>query len=178
MPRPYGKVFKGHTIPYGTLAGASDELRQAYYYNGYKEDSMLPELPCPPLEYLEYVDPEEELFKKEMVTVVADVLDTLSPRAIKVLRMRFGIGLESDYTLEEIGRTYDVTRERIRQIEAKGLRYLHHPSRLDILGELIGRYETTAEKANEAKRAQARWREARAAALERDKQTWRKPNDR
>jgi RNA polymerase sigma factor (sigma-70 family) len=136
MPRPYGKVFKGHTIPYGTLAGASDELRQAYYYNGYKEDSMLPELPCPPLEYLEYVDPEEELFKKEMVTVVADVLDTLSPRAIKVLRMRFGIGLDSDYTLEEVGKTYDVTRERIRQIEAKGLRHLKHPNRADILREI------------------------------------------
>ena len=169
MPRPYGKVFKGHTIPYGTLAGASEELRQAYYCNGYKEDSMLPELPCPPLEYLEYVDPEEELFKKEMVTVVAGVLDTLSPRAIRVLRMRFGIGLDSDYTLEEVGRTLDVTKERIRQIEAKGLRHLKYPSRVDILKELIGCYETTAEKANEAKRAQARWKEARAVALEKYK---------
>jgi len=178
MNKRYGKIEKGDTIPYGTLVGASYELRQACYSYGYLRDESMPELPCPPLEYLEYVDPEEELFKKEMVTVVADVLDTLSPRAIKVLRMRFGIGLTQDYTLEEVGKTYDVTRERIRQIEAKGLRYLHHPSRADILGELIGRYETTAEKANEAKRAQARWRESRAAALERDKQTWRKPNDR
>lgn len=178
MDRRYGKINKGQTIPYGTLVDASYELKQVYYYHGYLRDESMPELPCPPLEYLEYVDPEEELFKKEMVTVVADVLDTLSPRAIKVLRMRFGIGLTQDYTLEEVGKTLDVSRERIRQIEAKGLRYLHHPSRADILGELIGRYKTTAEEANEAKRAQARWREARAAALERDKQTRRKPNDR
>ena len=178
MDRRYGKINKGQTIPYGTLVGASDELRLVYYHHGYLRDESMPELPFPPPEYLEYVDPEEELFKKEMVTVVADVLDTLTPRTVKVLCMRFGIGLTQDYTLEEVGRTLDVSRERIRQIEAKGLRYLRHPSRADILGELIGRYKTTAEEANEAKRAQARWREARAAALERDKQTWRKPNDR
>jgi hypothetical protein len=169
MPRPYGKVFKGHTIPYGTLVGASDELRLAYYSYGYLRDQDFPELPCPPLEYHEYIDPEEELFKKEMVTVVADVLDTLSPRAIRVLRMRFGIGLDSDYTLEEVGKTLDVTKERIRQIEAKGLRLLKHPSRIDTLKELIGYYETTTEKATEAKKAQERWREMRAAALEKYK---------
>jgi len=169
MPSRYGKVFKGHTIPYGTLVGASDELRLAYYSYGYLRDQDFPELPCPPLEYHEYIDPEEELFKKEMVTVVADVLDTLSPRAIRVLRMRFGIGLDSDYTLEEVGKTLDVTKERIRQIEAKGLRLLKHPSRAEILEKLIGRYKTTAEKATEAKKAQERWREMRAAALEKYK---------
>jgi len=170
----YGKVFKGHTIPYGTLVGASDELRLAYYSYGYLRDQDFPELPCPPLEYLEYVDPEEELFKKEMVTVVADVLDTLSPRAIRVLRMRFGIGLDSDYTLEEVGKTLDLTRERIRQIEVKGLRTLKHPDRVDILGVLIGRYKTTSEKEIELRKEQERWKKARAAALERDKQTRRK----
>ena len=174
MPRPYGKINKGHTIPYGTLAGASDELRLAYYSYGYLRDQDFPDLPCPPLEYLEYVDPEEELFKKEMVTVVADVLDTLSPRAIKVLRMRFGIGLTQDYTLEEVGRTYDVTRERIRQIEVKGIRSLKHPNRVDILGVLIGRYKTTSEKEIELRKEQEKWKKARAAALERDKQTRRK----
>ena len=173
MPRPYGKVFKGHTIPYGTLVGASDELRLAYYSYGYLRDQDFPELPCPPLEYHEYVDPEEEFFKKEMVSVVADVLDTLSPRAIRVLRMRFGIGLDSDYTLEEVGRTLDVTKERIRQIEAVGLRLLRHPNRVDILGVLIGRYKTTSEKEIELRKEQERWKKARAAALERDKQTRR-----
>jgi RNA polymerase sigma factor (sigma-70 family) len=174
VPRPYGKINKGQTIPYGTLVGASDELRQAYYYNGYLRDESMPELPCPPFEYVDYVDPEEELFKKEMVTVVAGVLDTLSPRAIRVLRMRFGIGLDSDHTLEEVGKTLDLTKERIRQIEVKGLRTLRHPDRVDILGVLIGRYKTTSEKEIELRKEQARWREARAAALERDKQTWRK----
>jgi RNA polymerase primary sigma factor len=58
------------------------------------------------------------------------VLATLTPREEKVLRMRFGIGERSDHTLEEVGKNFDVTRERIRQIEAKALRKLRHPSRL------------------------------------------------
>jgi RNA polymerase primary sigma factor len=58
------------------------------------------------------------------------VLSTLTPREEKVLRMRFGIGEKSDHTLEEVGKSFDVTRERIRQIEAKALRKLRHPSRL------------------------------------------------
>jgi RNA polymerase primary sigma factor len=57
------------------------------------------------------------------------VLATLSPREERVLRMRFGIGELSDHTLEEVGQDFDVTRERIRQIEAKALRKLRHPSR-------------------------------------------------
>jgi len=57
------------------------------------------------------------------------VLSTLTPREEKVLRMRFGIGEKSDHTLEEVGRDFAVTRERIRQIEAKALRKLRHPSR-------------------------------------------------
>ena len=58
-----------------------------------------------------------------------DVLDTLTPREAKVLRMRFGIEMNTDHTLEEVGKQFDVTRERIRQIEAKALRKLKHPSR-------------------------------------------------
>ena len=57
------------------------------------------------------------------------VLKTLTPREEKVLRMRFGIGGKSDHTLEEVGQDFEVTRERIRQIEAKALRKLRHPSR-------------------------------------------------
>ena len=57
------------------------------------------------------------------------VLATLTPREEKVVRMRYGIGEKSDHTLEEVGQVFDVTRERIRQIEAKALRKLGHPSR-------------------------------------------------
>jgi RNA polymerase primary sigma factor len=57
------------------------------------------------------------------------VLKTLTPREEKVLRMRFGIGEKSDHTLEEVGQDFEVTRERIRQIEAKALRKLRHPSK-------------------------------------------------
>ena len=65
------------------------------------------------------------------------VLATLTPREEKVLRMRFGIGERSDHTLEEVGQNFDVTRERIRQIEAKALRKLRHPSRLKKLKSLV-----------------------------------------
>ena len=61
------------------------------------------------------------------------ILDTLTPREAKVLQMRFGIGMNTDHTLEEVGKQFDVTRERIRQIEAKALRKLRHPSRSDHL---------------------------------------------
>ena len=57
------------------------------------------------------------------------VLKTLTPREERVLRMRFGIGMNTDHTLEEVGQQFSVTRERIRQIEAKALRKLRHPSR-------------------------------------------------
>ena len=60
---------------------------------------------------------------------VRDVLAGLTPREAKVLRMRFGIDMNTDHTLEEVGKQFDVTRERIRQIEAKALRKLRHPSR-------------------------------------------------
>ena len=58
-----------------------------------------------------------------------DILSSLTPREAKVLRMRFGIDMNTDHTLEEVGKQFDVTRERIRQIEAKALRKLKHPSR-------------------------------------------------
>ena len=58
-----------------------------------------------------------------------EILSSLTPREAKVLRMRFGIDMNTDHTLEEVGKQFDVTRERIRQIEAKALRKLRHPSR-------------------------------------------------
>jgi RNA polymerase sigma factor (sigma-70 family) len=169
VKRNYGKISKGHRIPYGTMVGVDPEIRLAYYSHGYKEDSMLPEIPCPPVD-AEYVDPEEELFKKEMVGVVQEALETLTPRAIKVLCLRFGIGLDCDYTLEEVGRTFEVTRERIRQIEVKALRDLKHPQRSEKLRQLLGYYQTTADKEAKEKKLQRQWARAREAALERDRE--------
>jgi len=67
----------------------------------------------------------------------SDILETLTPREAKVLRMRFGIGMNTDHTLEEVGKQFDVTRERIRQIEAKALRKLRHPSRSEHLRSFL-----------------------------------------
>ncbi len=69
--------------------------------------------------------------------VVKEILDTLTPREAKVLRMRFGIEMSTDHTLEEVGKQFDVTRERIRQIESKAVRKLKHPSRSDKLRSFI-----------------------------------------
>src|SRR6478672_11687661 len=68
---------------------------------------------------------------------IKDVLETLTPREAKVLRMRFGIEMSTDHTLEEVGKQFDVTRERIRQIEAKAIRKLRHPSRSDKLKSFL-----------------------------------------
>jgi RNA polymerase primary sigma factor len=73
--------------------------------------------------------PGEAIVTKNLVEQVQKVLSTLTPREEKVLRMRFGIGEKYDHTLEEVGQDFSVTRERIRQIEAKSLRKLRHPSR-------------------------------------------------
>ena len=69
--------------------------------------------------------------------VTKEILDSLTPREAKVLRMRFGIEMNTDHTLEEVGKQFDVTRERIRQIEAKALRKLRHPSRSEKLRSFL-----------------------------------------
>ncbi|HAZ60470.1 MAG TPA: RNA polymerase sigma factor RpoD, partial [Gammaproteobacteria bacterium] len=69
--------------------------------------------------------------------VTRDILDGLTPREAKVLRMRFGIDMNTDHTLEEVGKQFDVTRERIRQIEAKALRKLRHPTRSEVLRSFL-----------------------------------------
>ena len=131
------RIVRGRTIPYGTLVGASKELLSAYYSHGYLRDEDMPELPCVPMMEGEHVDPHEELFKKELIAVVQKVLETLTPKEIKILQMRFGIGLTQEHTLEEIGAVFNVTRERIRQIEWRALRYMKHPLRSDKLRELV-----------------------------------------
>jgi RNA polymerase primary sigma factor len=72
-----------------------------------------------------------------LMETVRDVLAGLTPREAKVLRMRFGIDMNTDHTLEEVGKQFDVTRERIRQIEAKALRKLRHPTRSEQLRSFL-----------------------------------------
>jgi len=81
--------------------------------------------------------PSDAALHGSMREVVKEVLDSLTPREAKVLRMRFGVEMSTDQTLEEVGKQFDVTRERIRQIEAKALRKLRHPSRADKLKSFL-----------------------------------------
>jgi RNA polymerase primary sigma factor len=81
--------------------------------------------------------PADAAVHANLRAAIDDALDALSPREAKVLRMRFGIDTASDYTLEELGKQFDVTRERIRQIESKAMRKLMHPSRADKLRQFL-----------------------------------------
>ena len=81
--------------------------------------------------------PVEAAVYTSLQEATKEVLDTLTPREAKVLRMRFGIEMNTDHTLEEVGKQFDVTRERIRQIEAKALRKLRHPSRSERLRSFL-----------------------------------------
>ena len=92
---------------------------------GEEEDSHLGDF----IEDKKVINPSEAIVNLNLAEQTRKVLSTLTPREEKVLRMRFGIGEESDHTLEEVGQDFNVTRERIRQIEAKALRKLRHPSR-------------------------------------------------
>ena len=100
---------------------------------GDDEDSHLGDF----LEDTETEAPAEAAQNENLEEAIKQVLDSLTPREAKVLRMRFGIEMSSDHTLEEVGKQFDVTRERIRQIEAKALRKLRHPSRSDKLKSFI-----------------------------------------
>lgn len=104
---------------------------------GEEEDSSLGDF----IEDKGVVSPLDAVIKGNLSEQTADVLNSLSPREEKVLRMRFGIGEKSDHTLEEVGQDFAVTRERIRQIEAKALRKLRHPSRARRLRSFV---ETTS----------------------------------
>ncbi|NIG99160.1 MAG: RNA polymerase sigma factor RpoD [Buchnera aphidicola (Periphyllus acericola)] len=81
--------------------------------------------------------PLESATSKSLKNATNNILSGLTPREAKVLRMRFGIDMNTDHTLEEVGKQFDVTRERIRQIEAKALRKLRHPSRSEILKSFL-----------------------------------------
>jgi RNA polymerase primary sigma factor len=88
-------------------------------------------------ELLTIESPEESVYQKEKNLALADVVDSLTPKEQKVLQLRFGLHGEEEHTLEETGNIIDVTRERVRQIEAKALRKLRHPSRRSKLQEVV-----------------------------------------
>ncbi|MDG0814728.1 RNA polymerase sigma factor RpoD [Bdellovibrio svalbardensis] len=100
---------------------------------GEEEDSHLGDF----IEDKKVINPAEAIVNLNLAEQTRRVLSTLTPREEKVLRMRFGIGEESDHTLEEVGQDFNVTRERIRQIEAKALRKLRHPSRSNKLKNFV-----------------------------------------
>jgi RNA polymerase primary sigma factor len=100
---------------------------------GEEEDSHLGDF----IEDKSLVSPSDAVINMNLAEQTRKVLATLTPREEKVLRMRFGIGEKSDHTLEEVGQDFEVTRERIRQIEAKALRKLRHPSRSKQLKSFI-----------------------------------------
>lgn len=100
---------------------------------GEEEDSHLGDF----IEDKKVINPAEAIVNLNLAEQTRRVLSTLTPREEKVLRMRFGIGEESDHTLEEVGQDFNVTRERIRQIEAKALRKLRHPSRSNKLKAFV-----------------------------------------
>ena len=100
---------------------------------GEEEDSHLGDF----IEDKKVVSPADAVINLNLCEQTRKVLATLTPREEKVLRMRFGIGQKADHTLEEVGRDFAVTRERIRQIEAKALRKLRHPSRAKKLRSFI-----------------------------------------
>ena len=100
---------------------------------GEEEDSHLGDF----IEDKKVINPAEAIVNLNLAEQTRRVLSTLTPREEKVLRMRFGIGEESDHTLEEVGQDFNVTRERIRQIEAKALRKLRHPSRSNKLKTFV-----------------------------------------
>ena len=96
---------------------------------GDDEDSHLGDF----IEDIKTLAPSDSAVSKDLGETTNQILEGLTERESKVLRMRFGIGMNTDHTLEEVGKQFDVTRERIRQIEAKALRKLRHPSRSDKL---------------------------------------------
>ena len=100
---------------------------------GEEEDSSLGDF----IEDKNIINPSEAVISLNLSEQTRKVLSTLTPREEKVLRMRFGIGEKSDHTLEEVGQDFFVTRERIRQIEAKALRKLRHPSRAKLLKAFV-----------------------------------------
>jgi RNA polymerase primary sigma factor len=120
-PRKVEEVFRAIQDPIALQTPVGDEDTELEDFIGDKNS------PSP------FTDAEG----KEISGYIKKVLGTLTPKEEKVIRMRFGIGVDRDHTLEEVGRHLTITRERVRQIEAKALRKLKHPSRLKALKALV-----------------------------------------
>ena len=130
------KIYKNWGIDMGGLSMTDPEKYRKINYvltdKGVKED-LLDKVETVPLEYVyDLADDgptaEDAVNLSELKTKITKILAKLTPREERVLRKRLGIELDTDYTLEEIGKEFSVTRDRIRQIEAKALRKLKHPS--------------------------------------------------
>ena len=89
------------------------------------------------IEHEDAVQPLDAAIGSDLRTAMSRMLGTLTPREERVLRMRFGIGTRSDHTLEEVGQQFSLTRERIREIEAKALHMLRHPVRARMLRSFL-----------------------------------------
>tara|TARA_B110000211_G_C13690662_1_gene382942 strand:- start:115 stop:543 length:429 start_codon:yes stop_codon:yes gene_type:complete len=135
------KNYKSRGIDFGGLSLTDPEkyrkINAVLTDKGMKKD-LLDIVDTVPLEYAydladDAPDAEDAVATAELNKVVSEVLSTLNPREEYVLRKRFGIGLAKDYTLEEVGQEFCVGSERIRQIEAKALRKLKHPSKSEKL---------------------------------------------
>ena len=139
------KKYKSRGIDFGGLSLTDPEKYRKIYdvlsERGVKED-LLDIVDTVPLEYAydladDAPDAEDVVATAELKKVVTEVLSTLKPREERVLRKRFGIGLAKDYTLEEVGEEFCVTRTTIRGIEAKALRKLKHPSKSEKLRSFL-----------------------------------------
>jgi RNA polymerase primary sigma factor len=130
------EVAAAMEVPVAAVQRTMEQLRQTLSLEmpiGEEEDRELGDV----IEDKGLVNPQEAIADLELSERIRTVLQTLTPREEKILRMRFGIGEPSEHTLEEVGRDFHVTRERIRQIEAKALQKLRHSSRAGHLRSFI-----------------------------------------
>jgi RNA polymerase primary sigma factor len=118
------KVLKIYSEPVSLETPVGDE--EGSYLGDFIEDKTA-------------LQPIEAAIQSNLRETTTEMLGTLTPREERVVRMRYGIGIKNDHTLEEVGKEFGVTRERIRQMEAKSLQKLRHPSRSRLLGAFRGR---------------------------------------
>lgn len=114
-----------------------------YWKDGYNYETVDPETIE---DLIEFSTAENTFEENEFQNLMNNILDSLTPRESKILRLRFGINMAQEFTLEQVASIFNVTRERIRQIEAKALRKMRHPSRSDKLnGEPITLWDRVTE---------------------------------
>ena len=148
-PGDYGLMEKGKCSPFALGRWSTDARRLAHFYGCTPEDLFPTHVHEHPAGLAEVMELDERaknaltataehfLDYLELSSVIKRVLATLTPREEKVLRMRFGLDEQCAHTQAEVGQDFEVTRERIRQIEAKALRKLRHPGRAKLLEEFL-----------------------------------------